>query len=149
MDPAGLDLVTPSPFLSANPRGTDLATALAALRRVPHFAVYPRDSVPARWHYTGHPRIPAIVGVMDEGWELTTRAFASRRPPRVHGGDHGFDNTAPSMGALFVAAGPAFRSGAVVEPFRNIHVYDLLCGILGLRPAPNDGSPDSTRAMRR
>jgi ectonucleotide pyrophosphatase/phosphodiesterase family protein 7 len=37
----------------------------------------------------------------------------------------------------------------VVEPFRNIHVYDLICEILGLRPAPNDGSPDSTRGMLR
>jgi hypothetical protein len=53
------------------------------------------------------------------------------------------------MGALFVAAGPAFKSGTVVMPFQNIHVYDLMAHILGLRPAPNDGTLDSTSAMLR
>lgn len=53
------------------------------------------------------------------------------------------------MRALFVAAGPAFKRGETVAPFQNIHVYDLLCRILGLAPAPNDGSPDSTRALLR
>ena len=43
------------------------------------------------------------------------------------------------MGALFVAQGPAFRRGAVLEAFDNIHVYNLLCAVLGLNPAPNDG----------
>jgi hypothetical protein len=51
------------------------------------------------------------------------------------------------MHALFVAAGPAFRSGAVVQPFQNIHLYNLMCAILKLRPAPNDGSRDSVSAL--
>jgi ectonucleotide pyrophosphatase/phosphodiesterase family protein 7 len=53
------------------------------------------------------------------------------------------------MRALFVAAGPAFRRGVIVEPFSNLHVYELICRILGLLPAPNDGSPDSTRTLLR
>jgi hypothetical protein len=53
------------------------------------------------------------------------------------------------MRALFVASGPAFRQGAVVAPFSNIHVYELMTHILRLRPAPNDGSLDSVRAMLR
>jgi hypothetical protein len=53
------------------------------------------------------------------------------------------------MGALFVATGPDFRAGAVVPPFQNIHVYSLLARLLGVTPAPNDGSPDSTRALLR
>lgn len=69
-----------------------------------------------------------------------------RKPPA---GEHGFDNLMPSMGATFIAAGPAFREGVTVPPFQNIHVYDLLCRLLGIRPAPNDGSPDSTRALLR
>ena len=53
------------------------------------------------------------------------------------------------MRAFFIASGPGFRRGAVVEPFQNIHVYDLVCRLLGLTPAPNDGSLDSVRAMLR
>jgi len=35
----------------------------------------------------------------------------------------------------------------VVPPFQNIHIYDLVAHILGLTPAPNDGSLDSLRAV--
>jgi hypothetical protein len=43
------------------------------------------------------------------------------------------------MGALFIANGPAFRSGLVVKPFPNVDVYPLMTHILGLKPQPNDG----------
>lgn len=113
----------------------------------PHLAVYRKADVPARFHYNDNSRITPLVLMADDGWMITTHARSALRPP--HGGEHGYDNQLPSMGALFVAAGPAFRRGVTVRPFQNIHVYDLLCRILGLKPAPNDGSLDSTRAMLR
>jgi predicted AlkP superfamily pyrophosphatase or phosphodiesterase len=64
-------------------------------------------------------------------------------------GNHGYDDTLPSMRAIFIAHGPAFRRGMTVPPFRNIHVYPLLAAVLGLDPAPTDGSLDSVRAMLR
>ena len=110
--------------------------------------VYRKGELPARLHYNSNARITPLVTIADEGWTLTTRAIAARLgPPR--GGAHGFDNLLPSMGALFVAAGPDFRAGVVVPPFQNIHVYSLLAKLLGVTPAPNDGSPDSTRALLR
>lgn len=113
-----------------------------------HLQVYRKGEVPARLHYNANARITPLVTIADEGWTLTTRAIAARvGPPK--GGAHGFDNLLPSMGALFVAAGPDFRTGVVVPPFQNIHVYSLLAGLLGVTPAPNDGSPDSTRALLR
>jgi predicted AlkP superfamily pyrophosphatase or phosphodiesterase len=144
MPPALLEIIQLSPFLAANARNGDVKAALAALRHVPHLMVFEKDSTPARWHYRDHRRIPQIVGVMDEGYELWIHG---RSPPKL--GDHGFDNIAPSMHALFVAAGPAFKSGVVAEPFQNIHIYDLLCTILGLRSAPNDGKIDSVKALLR
>ena len=53
------------------------------------------------------------------------------------------------MGAIFIAAGPAFREGVTVPAFQNIHVYPLLAEILGIRPARVDGSIDSVRALLR
>jgi predicted AlkP superfamily pyrophosphatase or phosphodiesterase len=142
--PDSLQIVTLTPFVSASPRGGDLAGTVARLRRVPHLTVFVSDSTPSYWRYRGHPRIPAIVGVMDEGWTLTTRG---RRPGPP--GSHGFDATAPSMRATFIAAGPAIARGRLLEPFSNVHVYELLAAILGLRPAPNDGSLDSLRTVLR
>ena len=64
-------------------------------------------------------------------------------------GNHGYDNALPSMAALFIATGPAFRAGAVVRPFQSIHIYELIASLMGLRPAPNDGAFDSVRAVLR
>jgi predicted AlkP superfamily pyrophosphatase or phosphodiesterase len=113
----------------------------------PHFTVYRKTGVPARFHYDSNSRIPSIVGMCDEGWTVSSHARYDRNPSRAGGGEHGYDNTLPDMGALFIASGPSFKSGLVVKPFQNIHVYDLMAHILGLRPAPNDGSLDSTSAM--
>jgi predicted AlkP superfamily pyrophosphatase or phosphodiesterase len=62
---------------------------------------------------------------------------------------HGFDPRDPSMKALFVARGPAFRSGYVAAPFENIHVYPLVAHILGLEPADVDGRLDAVRDLLR
>jgi predicted AlkP superfamily pyrophosphatase or phosphodiesterase len=115
----------------------------------PHLAVYRKAEIPARFHYGANPRVPAVFALADEGWTVSSHARYDRNPSRAGGGEHGYDNTLPVMGALFIASGPAFKSGLVVKPFQNIHVYDLMAHILGLRPAPNDGSLDSTSAMLR
>ena len=112
----------------------------------PHLAVYHLSELPARFHYGTNRRIPAVVALAEEGWLVTTRA-RERTQTNPHLGTHGFDNQLLSMGALFIASGPAFKSGVVVPPFQNIHVYDLMAHVLALRPAPNDGSLDSTRAF--
>jgi hypothetical protein len=42
---------------------------------------------------------------------------------------------------MFIAAGPALREGVAVPAFEAVHVYELLCRLLGIAPAPNDGDP--------
>ena len=59
---------------------------------------------------------------------------------RLNRGSHGYDNTLPSMRAVFVAAGPSFRRGATLPAFDNVDVYPLLATLLGLAPARNDGT---------
>ncbi len=139
VDAAAIGLITPKPGL--------LDTVYNRLHGAnPHLQVYKKADVPARFHYNDNPRITPLVLIADEGWLITTHARESARPLTMRG-DHGYDNQLPDMGALFVAEGPAFKRDITVPPFQNIHVYDLICHILGLRPAPNDGSLDSTRAM--
>lgn len=102
----------------------------------PHLKVYRKAEIPARWHFQNHPRIPEIVAFADEGWMVAARkGFKDMIAPR---GMHGYDNALPSMAALFVAAGPAFKNGIQVEPFLNIHVYPLVARLLSVKPAPND-----------
>ena len=143
-----VDVVDWTPVGAIVPKPGKFAAVYARLRNAnPHLKVYAKGEVPARFHFNTNPRITPLVLVADEGWSITTRASVAGWKSNSAG--HGWDNTVPSMRALFVAAGPAFRRGAVVRSFQNIHVYDLMCAILGLKPAPNDGSLDSTRAMLR
>jgi hypothetical protein len=50
------------------------------------------------------------------------------------------------MGALFVASGPAFKRGLEIPKVENIHIYNLLCAVLGIKPAPNDGDDRLVKA---
>ena len=44
-----------------------------------------------------------------------------------------------SMRAIFIAHGEAFQEKYVSQPFQNIEIYNLMCKILNLTPAENDG----------
>jgi predicted AlkP superfamily pyrophosphatase or phosphodiesterase len=102
-----------------------------------HFKVYRRENMPARFHYTDNPRIPPVVLVADEGWYISKGKLDPSR--NFESATHGFDPELESMGATFIAEGPAFRHGVTLPPIPNVDIYNLLCATLGLKPAPNDG----------
>jgi len=52
-------------------------------------------------------------------------------------GEHGYSPEFRDLYGIFYAQGPAIKEGLVIPPFQNIHVYPLLCSILGLT-APDD-----------
>ncbi len=143
--PADGEIVDLNPTLGVWPRpGREDALYKKLVAAHPRLTVYRRADTPEHWRYRDHERIPPIVGVVDEGWSVMRRANvieAFARSIRRIGGNHGYDPHVKSMQALFVAAGPAFRSNVVVPPFENVHVYPLMCRVLGIEPAPNDGDP--------
>jgi predicted AlkP superfamily pyrophosphatase or phosphodiesterase len=149
VDSASVDVLNLGAVVALAPRRGDTTGLLRALRRAPHLQVYRGDSTPERWRYRGNPRISAVVGVPDPGWLFTSRSWARRPRNARAGGSHGYEPADTSMHALFIASGPAFQAGMTAEPFGNIHVYELLCSVLGLRPATNDGSLDSVRTFLR
>ena len=153
IDVAQADVVDWAPVLALSPRDGDVEKLYAALKnKHPHLAVYRREELPAEYGLTGHPRLPAVIGIADEGWYITSKREVARwgQPERnAPGGTHGYDARLKSMHGLFIASGPRFRSGLVVKPFENIHVYELMCAVLGVTPAKNDGDPAVTRDMLR
>src|SRR5690606_9396905 len=97
------------------------------LGRHPHYQCWRKQDLPSPWHYGQHPRVPAIVCQMDEGWNALPAEQLQKLPVADRNrGSHGYDPALPSMGAVFVAAGPHFRKGAVLAPFDNVDVYPLL-----------------------
>ena len=80
-----------------------------------------------------------MIAVADVGWTISSHDYVAKHPDRKYGGDHGYDNAAPEMRAIFVAAGPAFKPHRTLPGFPNVDVYPLLAYLLNVVPARNDG----------
>ena len=146
IDMSTVDVLEWDSTLQLNPRDGDVDGLYRTLHgRHPRLAIYKRQDVPARLHFRASPRIPAIIGVPDVGWTVSSGERLMQR--ELHVGAHGYEPSTPDMGALFVAAGPALRRGLVVAPFENVDVYELLCRILKITPANNDGHAGVTRGF--
>jgi predicted AlkP superfamily pyrophosphatase or phosphodiesterase len=109
-----------------------------------HAQIYRKTELPARLHYSNSPRIAPLLVLPDEGWTLLTRERFEEMKAKgelsgLRGG-HGYDNELASMRAIFIAHGSVFKNGAIIEPFENVQVYNVMARILGLTPAPNDGN---------
>jgi predicted AlkP superfamily pyrophosphatase or phosphodiesterase len=103
-----------------------------------HITCWDKRDIPPRFHYGANPRVPDVICVAEVGWLVETReSIRKRRLPLL--GEHGYDNAAPDMGALFIAEGPAFKTGLTIPPFENVDVYPLMISLLGITGEPNDG----------
>ncbi len=118
--------------------------AHAFVGRHDRYECWRKGDLPAAWHYGSHPRIAPIVCQVDTGWRVQSRRHAPQTQPVK--GEHGFAPEDPTMRSVFVANGPAFRSGVVLAPFDNVDIYPLLAHLLGVTPAANDGDLSSTAA---
>lgn len=150
LDLDAVDIVDWSPVAQIWPGpGVDPDTLAARLDAAPHLRAWTRSTLPPRWGLNHSPRTPPVLAVADEGWTITTRARFEGGTSAFGRGSHGYDESVVSMRGIFVAAGPGFRSGVTVPAFRNVHVYPVLAELLGVKPAPSEGSVDSVRAMLR
>ncbi|MEJ7846745.1 MAG: ectonucleotide pyrophosphatase/phosphodiesterase [Pyrinomonadaceae bacterium] len=126
---------------------------MAGLKPIQHATCWRKSEIPERLHYRDSPRIAPVVCSADEGWFMTSRERYETQNKRADFGQtkgaHGYDNKYESMRAIFVGHGKAFRKRRTVEAFENIHVYELMCEILGLTPAKNDGDLKRVKGMLR
>ena len=119
--------------------GREAEAEAQLLGRHDHYECWRKGELPPRWRYGTHPRVPPIVCQMDVGFTaMTPQKLAARRLGMTRG-SHGYDPTDPSMRALFIAQGPAFRQGVEIAPFDNVDVYPLLAKLVGIEPNASDG----------
>ncbi|AOS43866.1 Type I phosphodiesterase / nucleotide pyrophosphatase [Lacunisphaera limnophila] len=152
MDLSLVSVEAAGPYGGVRPKaGVDPAALVASIRAhaPPQVQVYRREDMPARLHYNHGDRVPPILLLMDDGWSIEQKPGWPALRARYSKGNHGWDPALPSMGALFIATGPAFRRGTQLADVDNVDVYDLLCAVLGITPAPNDGTTKLTRAALR
>ena len=128
--------------------GREAEAEARLLGRHDHYECWKKDALPARWRYGTHPRVPAIICQMDEGWDALPRAHLAERGARERG-SHGYDPALPAMQAVFIARGPAFARNQRLPRVDNVDVYPLLAHLLGIAPAANDGNPGTLRKALR
>ncbi len=112
------------------------------LSEIPHIHAWPTGHLPERLHYGNNPRTMDFVAVADSSWSL----FYEKQG-KYFGGTHGYDNANKDMFTIFYGIGPAFKNGYSQPVFPNISLYPLMCRILGLKAAPNDGDIKDVSGM--
>lgn len=111
---------------------------VAALKDVQHIRVWKKNEVPAMYHYGTNEYCGDVIVSPDLGFVFTDNVSGKA------GGMHGFDPNYNDMHALFRAVGPDFKH-ANHPHFPNTAIYPLVCHLLGITPAPNDGTLDDVK----
>ncbi|CAI5779063.1 pyrophosphatase phosphodiesterase family member 2 isoform X3 [Podarcis lilfordi] len=117
-----------------------------------HFKPYLKQHLPKRLHYANNRRIEDIHLLVERRWHVAKRpgdVFKKISGKCYFHGDHGYDNKINSMQTVFVGYGPSFKFRAKVPPFENIELYNVMCDLLGLKPAPNNGTHGSLNHLLR
>ncbi|TNM92642.1 hypothetical protein fugu_018044 [Takifugu bimaculatus] len=112
-----------------------------------HFKPYLKQHLPKRLHYANNRRIEDVQLLMDRKWHIARKAPEKPRTRCGFFGDHGFDNMLKSMRTIFMGHGPSFKFKKSVPEFENIELYNVMCDLLGLKPAPNNGTHGSLNDM--
>ncbi|XP_076872829.1 ectonucleotide pyrophosphatase/phosphodiesterase family member 1 [Brachyhypopomus gauderio] len=107
---------------------------------------YLKEHLPKRLHFANNIRIERAHLYMKSQWQ------AALQPTEIKycsGGFHGSDNAFKNMQAIFIGHGPGLKFKTTVAPFENIEVYNLLCDLLDIHPAPNNGTHGSLNHLLR
>lgn len=129
------DIDSTSPVATIRPKSEELkAEILKNLSSIPHVHVYRKQDIPNDYHYQNNRRIDPITVEPDEHYWV----MYNNTPGIL--GEHGYNNSLQSMHPFFIAMGPSFKSDYSVETFNSVDIYPLMCELLGITPAPNNGS---------
>ncbi|MGM0566548.1 MAG: ectonucleotide pyrophosphatase/phosphodiesterase [Bacteroidota bacterium] len=109
---------------------------------IEHLHVWKSNEIPEKLHYGTNPRTLDINIVAKKGWSVFTE-----KPSGYYAGTHGYMPQNPSMHAIFYAAGPSFLSDKEIDTFENVDLYNLVCFLLDLEPAKNDGAFERIEPM--
>ncbi|GFO16409.1 ectonucleotide pyrophosphatase/phosphodiesterase 5, partial [Plakobranchus ocellatus] len=143
------DVIQQGAMASLIPQEGKAQELVDALKDVEHMTVMLKEDISERYHYKDHRRILPVLLIADEGWTISENGtYRQLNIPRFLG-DHGYDNILSSMRPIFVARGPAFKQNAVVESIDTVDIYPLICHLLNIDPAPNNGSLERAATLLR
>lgn len=119
-----------------------LDTAYKTLAQTDHISVWKHGEVPQELNYGNSPRTLDLIVLADSSWSVT---YGKKKIK--YAATHGFDNRNKDMHAIFYAFGPDFKENYTAETFENVDLYGLICEILNLEAANNDGKIKRIKPM--
>uniref|UniRef100_A0A914W2E0 AP3A hydrolase n=1 Tax=Plectus sambesii TaxID=2011161 RepID=A0A914W2E0_9BILA len=110
--------------------------------------VYRKADFPDRYGYKNTPRVGDIILLPDRGWSVSFACTNTsmdeqfkKNPTSYSKATHGQDPDMWEMRAVLAMSGPAFQSGLDIEEIpSNVDLYPLMCHVLEVTCAPNNGS---------
>lgn len=139
------DVLYTGPIASVEPvAGHEAKVEAEVLAPHDHMQCWRKADIPARFAFGTHRRVPSLFCLAEDGWEILKADAVFRGQG---GGDHGYDNAAPDMQAIFIANGPGVRRGARITGLRNVDVHALLGRLLNIPVPADDGDPAATAGV--
>ncbi|MDE3740200.1 ectonucleotide pyrophosphatase/phosphodiesterase [Maribacter polysaccharolyticus] len=131
-------------ILNIHPKETTTTEAVLDYlkQKEDHFKVYRTADTPGFEYQPKNKDWGSIQIIPDFGYYFSSKkgieSLEKRSVSRV--GVHGYDPIYKDMHGIFYANGPSFKKGYVAPAVKNIHIYPLICEILGLDiPTDIDG----------
>ncbi|XP_077992145.1 ectonucleotide pyrophosphatase/phosphodiesterase family member 5-like [Glandiceps talaboti] len=151
VDPSHIDIITDTgPYTNILPKENKITEVYNALKgQHPNISVYLREEIPEYWHYGNNRRVMPIFVACDEEWEILENRSTTSEERLNLPGNHGFDNRFMSMKPAFFARGPGFKDDYQATPFDSVDIYPMMCHLMELKAAPNNGSLDNILHMLR
>jgi ectonucleotide pyrophosphatase/phosphodiesterase family protein 5 len=104
---------------------------LQTLSKLPHVSCWPKASMPDKFKFGTHRRIPDIVCLADVGYSLSDNV--DKKGPL---GQHGYDPAHPDMHGILIVSGQQIRQ-TQLDLVNNLEVYGLLAKLLNAVPEPS------------
>lgn len=114
------------------------------------FKVYKTENTPGFEYSPKNKDWGTVQIISDIGYYFSTnkRIEAMKNNPKAIFGVHGYDPKYKDMHGIFYANGPAFKKGHIIPSVKNIHIYPLMCKILGLEIPKNiDGDLNEIKSV--
>jgi len=114
---------------------------VANLTGIEHLHVYEKknNNIPPQYNYHKNIRIAPILLETDLGWALVR---SEDEHARMIIGEHGWNNSHEDMQSIFFAIGNNFNKtqSSSKRTTNNVEIYNLMCNILKVPAAPNNGT---------
>ena len=107
---------------------------LNEIKTIPNIQYYLKNQIPESFHFKNLNTKEMLI-VAEEGYLLGIKEDLDNGIYKLKG-MHGYNPEYINMHGIFYAMGPRFKNNFKVTTLENIHVYSLMCNILGINQFP-------------